>query len=188
MFTAPPHPAYCTAWPRSWSNDLAGWAGATPMNNDERQLIQVKMIKDDSETADYTKVWIYRNMVYAYPWFTQVRKILDDPAYAPWFMMFSGKGNYTSPDCDHDCESSQRECCRARLSLHLSYDECAPPVVPARRRPSAVHEVLPHPDGYAEAKRHLLEERRRSKRRLRPLYDQGSWHGLRLWHEALRIL
>lgn len=38
------------------------------MNNDERQLIQVKMIKDDPETADYTKVWIYRNMVYAYPW------------------------------------------------------------------------------------------------------------------------
>jgi hypothetical protein len=36
--------------------------------------------------------------------FTQVRKILDDPAYAPWFMMFSGKGNYTSPDCDNDCE------------------------------------------------------------------------------------
>eukprot|EP01052_Picozoa_sp_SAG31_P008907 SAG31_NODE_457_length_15415_cov_4.380387_22_plen_81_part_00 len=53
---------------RSWSNDLAGWSGATPMNNDERQLIQVKMIKDDPATADYTKVWIYRNMVYAYPW------------------------------------------------------------------------------------------------------------------------
>jgi hypothetical protein len=47
------------------------------MNNDERQLIQVKMIKDDPKTADYTKVWIYRNMVYAYPWcaatFAQLR-------------------------------------------------------------------------------------------------------------------
>eukprot|EP01043_Picozoa_sp_COSAG02_P127431 COSAG02_NODE_64795_length_259_cov_1.037500_1_plen_51_part_10 len=38
------------------------------MNNDERQLMQVKMIKEDPNTADYTKVWIYRNMVYAYPW------------------------------------------------------------------------------------------------------------------------
>jgi hypothetical protein len=78
------------------------------MDNDERQLVQVKMIKDDPQTADYTKVYIYRNMVYAYPWFTQVRKILDDPAYAPWFMMFSGKGNYTSPDCDKNCESMRR--------------------------------------------------------------------------------
>ena len=74
------------------------------MDNDERQLIQVKMIKDDPLTPDYTKVWIYRNMVYAYPWFTSVRKILDDPKYAPWFMMFSGKGNYSSPDCDKNCE------------------------------------------------------------------------------------
>ena len=65
---APPHPAYCTDWPRSWSNDLAGWAGATPMNNDERQLIQVNIFKDAPDTANYTKVWIYRNMVYAYPW------------------------------------------------------------------------------------------------------------------------
>ena len=118
-----------------------------------------------------------------------MRKILDDPAYAPWFMMFSGKGNYTSPDCDMIVSLINASAAAgARLSLRLWYDECAPPIVPARRRPSAVHEVLPHPDGYAEAKRHLLEERRTSQRRLRPLHDQGSWHGLRLWHEALRIL
>ena len=65
-----------------WSNDLAGWAAATPMDNDERQLIQVKMIKDDPITPDYRKVWIYRNMVYAYPWFSSVRKILDDDKYS----------------------------------------------------------------------------------------------------------
>lgn len=76
------------------------------MDNDERQLVQVKMIKDDPATPDYTKVWIYRNMVYAYPWFTSVRKILDDPKYAPWFMMFDSarRGNYTSPDCDKNCK------------------------------------------------------------------------------------
>ena len=83
-----------------WSNDLAGWSGATPMDNDERQLVQVKMIMDSPLTPEYTKVWIYRNMVYAYPWFSSVRKILDDPSYSPWFMMFSGKGNYSSPACD----------------------------------------------------------------------------------------
>ena len=41
-----------------------------------------------------------RNSVYAYPWFTEVRKILDDPAYEPWFLMFSGSGPWTSPNCD----------------------------------------------------------------------------------------
>ncbi len=64
------------------------------MDNDERQLMQVKMIKEASLTPEYTKVWVYRNMVHAYPWFTSVRSILDDPAYKDWFLMFSGKGNY----------------------------------------------------------------------------------------------
>ena len=74
---APPAPL------QDWSNNLAGWSSSTPMDNDERQLDQVKMIKDDPATADYTKVWIYRNSVYGYPWFTEVRKILDNPEYAP---------------------------------------------------------------------------------------------------------
>ena len=83
-----------------WSNNLAGWSAATPMDNDERQLHQVKLIKTSPHTASYTKVFIYRNSVYGYPWFTSVRKILDDPAYAPWFMKFAGKGPWSSPNCD----------------------------------------------------------------------------------------
>ena len=51
------------------------------MDNDERQLAQVKLIRDSPLTPSYTKVWIYRNAVYGYPWFTSVRKILDDAAY-----------------------------------------------------------------------------------------------------------
>lgn len=38
------------------------------MDNDERQLVQVKMIKESPLTPNYTKVWIYRNTVYGYPW------------------------------------------------------------------------------------------------------------------------
>ena len=49
------------------------------MDNDERQLVQVQAIKQSPHTASYTKVWIYRNTVYGYPWFTSVRKLLDDP-------------------------------------------------------------------------------------------------------------
>jgi len=68
-----------------WSNDLSGWSSATPMDNDERQLVQVKMLKDSPITPAYRKIWIYRNVVYGYPWFTSVRKILDDPrcTYTP---------------------------------------------------------------------------------------------------------
>jgi hypothetical protein len=55
-----------------WSNNLAGWSAATPMDNDERQLVQVKLIKESPLTAPYSKVWIYRNSVYGYPWFTSV--------------------------------------------------------------------------------------------------------------------
>jgi hypothetical protein len=85
-----------------WSNSLKEWSAATPMDNDERQLMQVNLTKSASVTAEYTKIWLYRNTVYGYPWFTSVRTILDDPDYADWFLMFSGKGNYTSPACDHN--------------------------------------------------------------------------------------
>ena len=37
----------------------------------------------------------------AYPWYTTVRRILDDPMYAPWFIMFSQTGPWTSPKCDN---------------------------------------------------------------------------------------
>lgn len=90
-----------------WSNNLAGWSSSTPMDNDERQLEQVKMIKSDPSTAAYTKVWIYRNSVYGYPWFSSVRKLLDDPAYAPWFIMFNGTGPWTSPNCDTNYKPSK---------------------------------------------------------------------------------
>lgn len=47
------------------------------------------------------QVWIYRNSVYGYPWFKSVRTLLDDPAYAPWFMMYGNStGPYISPNCD----------------------------------------------------------------------------------------
>ena len=36
-----------------------------------------------------TKIYVYRNMIKALPWFTSVRKKITDPAYARWFMNFS---------------------------------------------------------------------------------------------------
>jgi hypothetical protein len=34
-------------------------------------------------------------------WYTSVRTILDDPAYAPWFLMFKPEGPWYSPKCDN---------------------------------------------------------------------------------------
>ena len=52
------------------------------------------------------KLWAYRGTIYAYPWYAETRRILDDPAYDPWFLHFraSSRGpNATatvSPKCD----------------------------------------------------------------------------------------
>ena len=82
-----------------WSNAHAVWANTKPMNSDELLLEQAKSIK--SLNPD-TKVWVYRNIVKALPWFTTVREKILDPAYSGWFLKFRdgahGEG-YTSPSC-----------------------------------------------------------------------------------------
>lgn len=45
-------------------------------------------------------MWVYRCSVYAYPWYTSVRTILDDPAYSDWFVKFKKTGPWFSPKCD----------------------------------------------------------------------------------------
>jgi hypothetical protein len=66
--------------------------------NDEELLLQQANITTSAQPE--TRVWVYRNSVYGYPWYTGVRKILDDPDYSPWFIKFSGHPPYTSPPCD----------------------------------------------------------------------------------------
>lgn len=66
-----------------WSNAKEIWAKSKPMNDEELLFKQVQMTT--SATAHAT-VWVYRCSVYAYPWYTSVRTILDDPAYSDWFI------------------------------------------------------------------------------------------------------
>jgi hypothetical protein len=49
-----------------------------------------------------TVAWIYRNTVYGYPWYTTVRTILEDPAYADWFIKFKPDGPWYSSKCDNN--------------------------------------------------------------------------------------
>ena len=46
--------------------------------------LMVKQTEMTVAASPGTKVFVYRNMIKALPWFTSVRKKLTDPAYAPW--------------------------------------------------------------------------------------------------------
>eukprot|EP01043_Picozoa_sp_COSAG02_P026244 COSAG02_NODE_1506_length_12232_cov_420.616088_7_plen_70_part_00 len=40
-----------------------------------------KQVQMTTGATKGTTVWVYRNTVYGYPWYTDVRKTLEDPAY-----------------------------------------------------------------------------------------------------------
>lgn len=85
-----------------WSNakgtgSADGWAKHKPMDDEELLFKQVQMT---TAATKGTTVWVYRNTVYGYPWYTDVRKTLEDPAYAPWFFKFKPQGPWYSKKCD----------------------------------------------------------------------------------------
>ena len=47
------------------------------------------------------QVWVYRNTVLAMPWFSSVRKIMDDPSYDGWFLHFKNGTDGKGP-LEHD--------------------------------------------------------------------------------------
>ena len=82
-----------------WSNAKQLWANAKPMDCQERLVEQATRVKSASKNK--TKVFVYRNLVKALPWYTAVREKLADPAYAGFFLKFrdgvNGSGYYSSP-------------------------------------------------------------------------------------------
>jgi hypothetical protein len=85
-----------------WSNgkgtgSAEGWAKHKPMDDEEMLFKQVQMT---TAATPGTTVWVYRNTVYGYPWYTSVRKILEDPAYADWFLHFKPQPPWFSKKCD----------------------------------------------------------------------------------------
>ena len=90
-----------------WSNAKQLWANTKPMDCEERLLTQAVRVKNLKPS---TKVFVYRNIVKALPWFSSVREKLLDPAYAGWFLTFHDyKGpasnmTYAVPACTgHKC-------------------------------------------------------------------------------------
>ena len=80
-----------------WSNGKAIWTKQRPMMDEVVLQNQVKM--STSSSLGQT-VWVYRGSMWAYPWYTSVRKTLEDPAYADWYVKFKPKGPWYSQKCD----------------------------------------------------------------------------------------
>eukprot|EP01083_Nonionella_stella_P271962 922015_1 len=79
-----------------WSNAKGLWSNAAPMNCAETLLAQVTAIKSINPSA---KTFVYRNLVKALPWFTDIREKIVDPAYSGWFLNFKKDGPYHVPPC-----------------------------------------------------------------------------------------
>eukprot|EP00928_Gymnodinium_smaydae_P014621 TRINITY_DN15384_c0_g1_i5.p1 TRINITY_DN15384_c0_g1~~TRINITY_DN15384_c0_g1_i5.p1 ORF type:complete len:405 (+),score=26.89 TRINITY_DN15384_c0_g1_i5:232-1446(+) len=84
-------------WNARGAGTADGWAKHKPMDDEEMLYQQVRLT---TNATPGTTVWVYRNSVYAYPWFTDVRRILEDPAYQDWFIRFKPEGPWYSPKCD----------------------------------------------------------------------------------------
>jgi hypothetical protein len=113
-----------------WSNALDMWSASTPMDTDERNSVQVAMSKVFNPAQ---KVWIYRNSCYGYPWYYEVRAILDDPEYRPWFITFANAtGPFHSPPCDDNyappkCTDLFHTQMDTPLPRPGGYGQCVPP-------------------------------------------------------------
>lgn len=74
------------------------------MSSEELLLTQAARLKAERPEV---KVFVYRNIVKALPWFTTVREKINDPAYAGFFLpLLPGgsrpDGTYYVDPCDHN--------------------------------------------------------------------------------------
>ena len=84
-----------------WSLAKDVWVQGHPMDAESPLIQQAALL---TAANPYQKVWVYKNIVSAYPWFPSIREKLLDPAYEGWFLKFGAppfaNGSYHSPPCD----------------------------------------------------------------------------------------
>lgn len=95
-----------------WSNAKEMWAnpkqwggGLAPdgkMDCQERLLKQAEMTKAHARSLGIDqKVWVYRNLVKALPWYSSVRALLNDSRYSDFFLKFDDRAKpFHVPQCD----------------------------------------------------------------------------------------
>ena len=123
-----------------WSNMKAQWAATSPMNDNELLAAQAEAIKAANPLAH---VFTYRNLVKALPWFTEVREILADPAYAGFFLTFRPNGSlpnasYHVPACDATYDPP--------LCSAFYHDQEQSPAVPSPSNPNPDGACVGHCD------------------------------------------
>jgi len=73
------------------------------MDDEKKLQDQVEMSVAASAAMGLNQsVWVYRGSMWAYPWYENVRKTLDDPAYSDWYIKFKPVGPYYSSKCDNN--------------------------------------------------------------------------------------
>ena len=81
-----------------WSNAEDLWMATHPMSAEEALVAQAEAIRAANKAlVPGQKVFVYRDAVLAYPWFSSVRRIINDPAYEPWFLRFKNGSDGRGP-------------------------------------------------------------------------------------------
>jgi hypothetical protein len=98
-----------------WSNARFAWVNNAPMNCQDRLVKQAQITKAGAKPGSNTKVFVYRNLVKALPWYDQVREKLLDPSYSGWFLKFKEGGapglppnTWNVPNCN--IENGEKKC------------------------------------------------------------------------------
>lgn len=79
-----------------WSNGKQIWVNP-PMNCEELLLTQAALLKQANPNI---KVFVYRNLVKALPWYSSVRSSIGDSSKSNWFLQFKPNITYHVPQCD----------------------------------------------------------------------------------------
>jgi hypothetical protein len=118
-----------------WSNARHDWVNSAPMDCQERLRKQAEMTKAGASKNSSIKVFIYRNLVKALPWYSSVREKILDPAYAGWFLKFKEGGapglpanTWHVPNCN--IEKGEKKC------SEFYHDQMQTPRVPNPSDPS----------------------------------------------------
>ena len=85
--------------PQQWDGGLAADG---KMDCQERLLKQAEMTKAHAKSLGIEqRVWVYRNLVKALPWYSSVRALLNDSSYSGFFLKFDEAAKpFHVPQCD----------------------------------------------------------------------------------------
>ena len=96
---------------QTWDGkQYGGYSEQVPETCQQNLRVQAAMTKAANND---TKVFVYRNMVKALPWYKAVREKLVDPDFSGFFLPFKDASSNTSvPRCDSPAPPQNRSCSR----------------------------------------------------------------------------